>query len=263
MKKLINIQKIAIGESEINAVSARELYLGLGLAVDQWARWSKANIEQNEFFSQDIDFIQLDIMSNVLTPNPPKDYAISIEFAKHISMMAKTQRGHEYRKYFLELEKRQEHVSLPPMPEAAQAAIIFADYLRLSESGKLSLLDTVNVRYGSPMVLPSYAVDAPPSEMLIGSSMPVSSATELLKEHDAGISAIAFNRLLESQGFIETLTRKSSGTKPKRYKSVTKKGLEFGKNDTDKNNPKETQPHWYIHKFAELLDLILHEPAAA
>jgi hypothetical protein len=121
----------------------------------------------------------------------------------------------------------------------------------------------VNVRYGNPMVLPSYAVDAPPSEMLIGSSMLVSSATELLKEHDAGISAIAFNRLLESQGFIETLTRKSSGTKPKRYKSVTKKGLEFGKNDTDKNNPKETQPHWYIHKFAELLDLILHEPAAA
>lgn len=148
---------------------------------------------------------------------------------------------------------------LPPIHEAMLAVEVIARVMRLPESGTLMLFNSTNKRYGSPMELPVYAIDAPPSEVTKGSSMSVSSATELLKEHDAGISAIAFNRLLESQGFIETLTRKSSGTKPKQYKSVTKKGLEFGKNVTTPNNPKETQPLWYDEKFSDLLDVVLVE----
>jgi len=146
--------------------------------------------------------------------------------------------------------------SLPPMNEAAQAAVIFADYLRLPESGKLLLLNTVNESYGSPMLLPSYGVDSPPSEMRGNSSMPVASATELLSEHGVELSTIVFNKLLVEHGIIEMLTRKSTGKKTKNYKSVTKLGLEYGKNDTSPSNSKETQPHWYIHKFRELLDLV-------
>jgi len=153
--------------------------------------------------------------------------------------------------------------SLPPMNEAAQAAIIFADYLRLPESGKLLLLNTVNDSYGSPMLLPTYGVDAPPSEMYNNSSMPTSSATALLQEYGVGMSAISFNKLLIEHGLLETLTRKSTGNKTKSYKSVTQLGLEYGKNDTDKNNPNETQPHWYIHRFSELLDLVMSHSIAA
>lgn len=92
------------------AVSARELYLGLGLSSSQWSRWVDTNILNNEYFSQGIDFVQLDTKSSANSPNPPKDFAITIEMAKHLAMMARTDKSHEYRKYFIELEKRTHRV---------------------------------------------------------------------------------------------------------------------------------------------------------
>lgn len=255
MKKLIEVRKNVIGNSEVSAVSARELYLGLGLAVQHWSAWSKTNIEQNEFFSQGVDFIKLPIIGNANTPNPPKDYAISIDFAKHISMMAKTAKGHEYRGYFLELEKTETVKAIPSMSEAANAAVIFAEAMRLPDSGKLMLFETVNKSYGSPMTLPSYAIDS--GTQVSGSSRATFSVTHLLKEYGANISPIAFNKLLEEDGLIVTLSRESFSkgkaiAKP--YKSVTEKGLAYGKNVTSPQNPRETQPHWFSDSFSELLN---------
>ena len=88
---------------KVNSVLARELYLDLGMASDQWSRWAKSNIEENKFFSLGTDFIELDIMSS--SPNPPKDYAVTIEFAKHIAMMAKTQRAHDLRIMILKVSR--------------------------------------------------------------------------------------------------------------------------------------------------------------
>ncbi len=78
---------------EVNSISARELYLDLGMSAPNWSSWSKSNILENQFVTQGVDFIEL--MSNMSSPNPPKDYAVSIEMAKHIAMMAKTQRAHD------------------------------------------------------------------------------------------------------------------------------------------------------------------------
>ena len=88
------------------AVSARELYLGLGLMSNKWSRWVDVNILNNEYFTQGIDFIKLPLKGSANNPNPPKDFAITIEMAKHLAMMARTDKSHEYRNYFIELEKR-------------------------------------------------------------------------------------------------------------------------------------------------------------
>lgn len=61
------------------AVSARDLYLGLGLNKTEWSRWEKRNIEDNEYFTQGIDFVQLGVKPSANNPNPPKDFAITIE----------------------------------------------------------------------------------------------------------------------------------------------------------------------------------------
>ena len=69
------------------------------------------------------------------------------------------------------------------------------------------------------------------------------------------MSAIAFNRLLMEHGFLEERERPSSKGGMKKFKICT--DMEYGKNLSNPNNPRETQPHWYVSKFAELLDLVL------
>lgn len=83
-------------------VSAKELYIGLGLNKSQWSRWCKSNIEDDKFFCENIDWVGFDIMTN---GNETKDYAICLDFAKHLAMMARTERSYEYRNYFLECER--------------------------------------------------------------------------------------------------------------------------------------------------------------
>jgi phage anti-repressor protein len=105
MKDLLNIKNQLIGGVSVQAVSARELYIGLGLPVSNWARWSNKNILKNEFFKQGIDFIALFPMKNTTNPNPTVDYGITIDFAKHLTMMARTAKSHDYRNYLINLEK--------------------------------------------------------------------------------------------------------------------------------------------------------------
>jgi hypothetical protein len=99
--------------------------------------------------------------------------------------------------------------------------------------------------------LPAYAVDAA-SDSTDGSSMPTKSLTALLRDHSIKMSAPAFNVLLGSAGYLKRLTRKNSKQEAVEFWSVTELGLRFGKNLTSPNNPRETQPHWYADRFADL-----------
>ncbi|PHV69561.1 phage antirepressor Ant [Sporanaerobium hydrogeniformans] len=99
MSNLINIQN----QDGKKLVSARDLYIGLGLAKDQWSRWYKKNIQDNEYFKENYDFTG--VRHNV-EGNEVQDFAITLEFAKHIAMMARTEKSHEYRNYFIECEQQ-------------------------------------------------------------------------------------------------------------------------------------------------------------
>ncbi|MEG0366577.1 MAG: antA/AntB antirepressor family protein [Coprobacillus sp.] len=98
--QLINITTNEEGKQLVNA---RELYIGLGLNKAAWSRWYKTNIIENDFFSENIDWagVQLDVEGN-----ETMDFAISLEFAKHIAMMARTEKSHQYRNYFIKCEKK-------------------------------------------------------------------------------------------------------------------------------------------------------------
>lgn len=159
--------------------------------------------------------------------------------------------------YSLETQNK----ALPTFKEAIEGVAVLADYLRLSDSSRIAFVKPVIEQYGVNVALPNYAVD---SSLLVtnGSSMPTKSVSELLKQHGVKMSAMTFNKRLESLGFIETLTRKSSKGE-KSYKSVTSKGLAYGKNVVSPNNTKETQPHWYIDLFSELLNIVNSEKLAA
>ena len=130
----------------------------------------------------------------------------------------------------------------------------FAEDFKLTPSALLGGYQRLEQQIGVPGLLPAYAVDAP-APSIAGSSEETKSAAELLEIHGVGMSAIAFNRLLMQQGFLEERERPSSKGGTKKFKVCT--DLEYGKNLTNPNNPRETQPHWYVSKFEELLELVL------
>ena len=95
--------KVNTSESGKQIVSARELYIGLGLDKSNWSRWYKTNIKGNEFFIEGYDYIGVRLNDE---GNEVQDFAISLEFAKHIAMMARTEKSHQYRNYFIQCEKK-------------------------------------------------------------------------------------------------------------------------------------------------------------
>lgn len=113
--------KITTNEEGKQLVSAKELYLGLGLNKSNWAKWFNKNIINNEFFLEYKDWEGFVFSTN---GNETTDFAISIDFAKHIAMMARTEKSHEYRNYFIECEKRLKEVTTPKLPQTYKEALI-------------------------------------------------------------------------------------------------------------------------------------------
>lgn len=114
-QELINVTKINIGHHVVEAVSARELYIGIGLDQTHWKRWSSKNIRNNGWFLENSGWVKVIAKETYINQplaikasekgNFAEDFYITIDFAKHLSMMAKTNKGHEYREYFIRVEK--------------------------------------------------------------------------------------------------------------------------------------------------------------
>ena len=91
--------------------SARKLYLELGLTESNYSKWYKKNIINNEFFLKDKDWYEVLVQStktsdtNTLGGRPTKDFKITLDFAKHLSMMQRTENSHKIRCYFILIEK--------------------------------------------------------------------------------------------------------------------------------------------------------------
>lgn len=109
MENLIDIKE----NNGRHLVSARELYIGLGYDEKHYSRWCKTNIEDNPFFKIEEDWTPLSTMESALGGHVARDFAITIDFAKHLSMMAKTEIGKRYRDYFINVEKNMLSNSLP------------------------------------------------------------------------------------------------------------------------------------------------------
>lgn len=153
-----------------------------------------------------------------------------------------------------------------PLRDQVDAGILLlraaAEDLKFAPSAMLGGYQKLESHVGVAGLLRAYAVDASTTSTA-GSSEETKSAKDLLELHGVGMSAVAFNRLLVQRGFLEERERPSTkGSGLKKFKVCA--NLVFGKNLTSPSNPRETQPHWYVSKFAELLDLVLPpKPKAA
>jgi phage anti-repressor protein len=95
MNQLIKITEV----NGKKAVSAIELYNQLGFDITNWAKWHRKNITGNQFAIENEDYVVLVLSTRTV------DYALSLDFAKKLSMLARTEQGEKVRNYFIEVEK--------------------------------------------------------------------------------------------------------------------------------------------------------------
>ena len=96
------VSKANIGSQEVNSVNARDLWSALGVNT-HFKDWIERRINE-------IGAIEGEEFRSLLskTPNggrPSKVYIITIDLAKEISMLERTDKGREIRRYFIEVEK--------------------------------------------------------------------------------------------------------------------------------------------------------------
>lgn len=100
--------EIALGIDENGMTTARKLYAFLELAQGQFSRWAKTNITENEFATENEDWVRFDIDVETPTGGIVKrdDYRLTAHFAKKLSMKGNGEKAEEAREYFTHLEER-------------------------------------------------------------------------------------------------------------------------------------------------------------
>lgn len=89
-------------------VSGRELYEFLEVATP-YTQWFERMVEYG--FTENVDFIGLSQKSEKPQGGRPTiDHAMSLDMAKEISMIQRTEKGKQARQYFIEVEKRSKQI---------------------------------------------------------------------------------------------------------------------------------------------------------
>lgn len=177
MNELIKIQV----KNDRQLVSARDFYKGLDLKI-RFSLWVKKNFDQ---FVEGEDFtsVSTDTVVNNGARKPIQDYLLTIDTAKELCMMSKTEKGRKVRKYFIQVEKNWNSPEMV-MNRALQISNAQVEHLKLENKNlsiqleesnkKASYLDVI---LGTPDLLATTQIAA-----------------------DYGYSAMAFNKLLKSVG---------------------------------------------------------------
>ncbi len=149
-----------------------------------------------------------------------------------------------------ELLETERAVATPDNPQLqfVQTQIYLAEAisrnLRLNDASRLGMYQSIAEPYR--LAIPQY----------VEATGITKSLKDLLADIGSPYSAVKFNQMLVEQGYLENMTRATSGGAVKSFKNITDKGLPYGKNLQSPKNQKETQPHWYVDKFKELYQIV-------
>ncbi|SPP32679.1 hypothetical protein ARAF_3071 [Arsenophonus endosymbiont of Aleurodicus floccissimus] len=105
MKDLINIETKNINGELIQTVNARDLHAFLESKQD-FSTWMKKRISDYKFV-ENIDYIVFhNSAGNPFGGRPAKEYHISLDMSKELSMVERNEKGKQARQYFIECERR-------------------------------------------------------------------------------------------------------------------------------------------------------------
>lgn len=146
--------KVTVNDNQEPIVSARQLHKTLEVKTrfSQWVEQNFKGFEENYDFCSVVTTTQLNQYGGT---KELQDYALSLDTAKHLAMMSKTDKGKEVRQYFIQVEKDFNS------PEKIMArALLMADK-------KVHKLEA-QIEADKPKVLFADAVSASHTSILVG-----------------------------------------------------------------------------------------------
>lgn len=162
-------------------VSARDLYKGLEIKT-RFSLWVKQNFKG---FENGEDF-----MSVVTTTDMPNggvkqinDYLLTIDMAKELCMMSKTEKGKEVRKYFIEVERKWNDPYV----------IVKRGYAILQDENTQLRIENKAMK---PKALFADAVSVSKKTILIGD------LAKILKQNGVNIGSVRLFRWLRQHGYL-------------------------------------------------------------
>lgn len=183
-------------------VSARDLHKGLEIKK-RFSAWVEQNFKD---FEENADFTSVPqgtvVQSGNGTVRKYDDYALTLDMAKELCMMSHTELGKEYRRYFIELERKWND---PQEVVKRGYAILQNENARLK----------IELETAKPKALFADSVAASDTTILIGE------LAKIIRGNGVDIGANRMFRWLREHGYL--ISRKGSD-----YNMPTQKSMELG-----------------------------------
>ena len=192
--------KVTTNENDEQLVNGRELYEFLGVK-DNYTDWFKRMIKYG--FDENVDFISFSEKSDKpFGGRPQVNHYVKLDMAKEISMLQRTERGKQARRYYIQLEK---FWNSPEM--LTKRALEF-------QQKKIEVLQLENESL-KPKALFADAVDASKTSILIGD------LAKLIKQNGIEIGQNRLFQWLRDNGYL--IARKGES-----YNMPTQRSLDLG-----------------------------------
>lgn len=192
-------------DNEQPTVSARELHNGLEVS-ERFQSWFNRQLQYG--FEESSDYVGCKEF-NTLAKQELQDYQISIDMAKQICMLQRSDKGRQYRQYFLDLEKAW---NTPEQVMARALKLADKEIYRLKADNKVLLEDTARMK---PKEIFADAVSASHTTILIGE------LAKLLRQNGIDIGAKRLFAWMRDNGYLV----KRQGTD---YNTPTQKSVDLG-----------------------------------
>jgi len=207
MNELIKVENKQIGSEKVNAVDARGLHEFLEVKSD-FRNWIKNRVKDYDF-KENQDFVSF---GKILPAGgKTKEYVISLDMAKELSMVERNAKGKQARQYFITCEKKLKGEGLkvikktPSMAKLAsdlEASVKIAKIFGLEGNQALLSANRMTNKY-----YPDHNIDllkASGVKLITEKQVQYFTPTELGKQI-GNLSAVKVNKLLEQNGYqIET-----------------------------------------------------------
>lgn len=133
MNELIKINQDASGN---NTVSARDLHNYLE-QTERFQSWFDRQLQYG--FEEEVDYVGCKVF-NALANQTLSDYAMTLDMAKELSMLARNEKGKNARQYFIACEKK---LTLQSVPQTYAEALLEAGRLALEVENKNKQIETL------------------------------------------------------------------------------------------------------------------------